>query len=178
MARHRTGKKILPELMFVQFNNGYMRHDRNVLTDMVQQPCFDAMKNDKPPRGSKSFAVSVKLYVIKSKLDIHLNSSSNKPNNRSMGWCKKDVTPLLTHWSYVFLALTHPDNGSLSERSRWYKRYFNNMCWVCEAQYHHSPVNTINDFVSDSEFPNFRYSWPCLAEAEDLELPIYMRESR
>ena len=25
----------------------------------------------------------------------------------SIGWCKKDVTPLLTHWSYVFLALTH-----------------------------------------------------------------------
>ena len=25
----------------------------------------------------------------------------------SMGQCKKDVTPLLTHWSYVFLALTH-----------------------------------------------------------------------
>ena len=25
----------------------------------------------------------------------------------SMGWCKKDVTPLLTHWSYVFLAQTH-----------------------------------------------------------------------
>ena len=24
-----------------------------------------------------------------------------------MGECKKDVTPLLTHWSYVFLALTH-----------------------------------------------------------------------
>ena len=25
----------------------------------------------------------------------------------SIGQCKKDVTPLLTHWSYVFLALTH-----------------------------------------------------------------------
>ena len=25
----------------------------------------------------------------------------------SMGSCKKDVTPLLTHWSYVFLAQTH-----------------------------------------------------------------------
>ena len=25
----------------------------------------------------------------------------------SMGYCKKDVTPLLTHWSYIFLALTH-----------------------------------------------------------------------
>ena len=24
-----------------------------------------------------------------------------------MGKCKKDITPLLTHWSYVFLALTH-----------------------------------------------------------------------
>ena len=24
----------------------------------------------------------------------------------SMGWCKKDVTPLLTHWSYIFIALT------------------------------------------------------------------------
>ena len=24
-----------------------------------------------------------------------------------MGWWKKDVTPLLTHWSYVFLALSH-----------------------------------------------------------------------
>ena len=27
--------------------------------------------------------------------------------SNSMGLCKKDVTPLLTHWSYVFLALTH-----------------------------------------------------------------------
>ena len=25
----------------------------------------------------------------------------------SMSQCKKDATPLLTHWSYVFLALTH-----------------------------------------------------------------------
>ena len=25
----------------------------------------------------------------------------------SMGQCKKDVTPLLAHWCYVFLALTH-----------------------------------------------------------------------
>ena len=24
-----------------------------------------------------------------------------------IGWCKKHVNPLLTHWSYVFLALTH-----------------------------------------------------------------------
>ena len=24
-----------------------------------------------------------------------------------MGQCRKDVTPLLTHWGYVFLTLTH-----------------------------------------------------------------------
>ena len=28
-------------------------------------------------------------------------------NDKSMGWYKKDVTQLLKHWSYVFLALTH-----------------------------------------------------------------------
>ena len=28
-------------------------------------------------------------------------------NTISMSKCKKDVTPLLTHWSYDFLALTH-----------------------------------------------------------------------
>ena len=27
-----------------------------------------------------------------------------------MGECKKDITPLLTHWSYAFLALTHPND--------------------------------------------------------------------
>ena len=27
--------------------------------------------------------------------------------NQSMGWCKKCVTPLLMHWRYVFVALTH-----------------------------------------------------------------------
>ena len=42
----------------------------------------------------------------------------------SMGWCKKDVTPLLTHWSYVFLALTHPNPSMLSE---WYHTF---LCFV------------------------------------------------
>ena len=28
-------------------------------------------------------------------------------DHKSMGYCKKDVTPLLMEWSYVFLALTH-----------------------------------------------------------------------
>ena len=27
--------------------------------------------------------------------------------HKAMGWGKKDVTLLLTHWSYVFLAITH-----------------------------------------------------------------------
>ena len=36
----------------------------------------------------------------------------------SMGECKKDVTPLLTHWSYVFLALTHLYVGWLEALQR------------------------------------------------------------
>ena len=36
---------------------------------------------------------------------IHLNMLTDTVN--LMGQCKKDVTPLPTHWSYVFLALTH-----------------------------------------------------------------------
>ena len=32
--------------------------------------------------------------------------------NISMGLCKKDVTPLLMHWSYIFLALTHQYKGA------------------------------------------------------------------
>ena len=38
----------------------------------------------------------------------------------SIGWCKKDVTPLLMHWSYVFLALTH-----------WYMHYPQSVLTVC-----------------------------------------------
>ena len=39
---------------------------------------------------------------------IHLKDGDVK----SMGWCKKDVAPLLTHWSYVLLALTHRNDVS------------------------------------------------------------------
>ena len=31
---------------------------------------------------------------------------------RSIGWCKKDVTPFLTHLSWVFLALTHRNENT------------------------------------------------------------------
>ena len=43
-------------------------------------------------------------------------SQSGESVNRSMGWCNKDITPLLTHWSYVFLALTHRDDIPLKSR--------------------------------------------------------------
>ena len=41
----------------------------------------------------------------------------------SMGQCKRDVTPLLTHWCYVFLALTHQSvdyNIWRPEQNGWY----------------------------------------------------------
>ena len=36
-------------------------------------------------------------------------------HHNSMGYCKKDVTPLLMHWSYVFLAITHRTHFKLFE---------------------------------------------------------------
>ena len=38
-------------------------------------------------------------------------------NNKSIGWCKKCITPLLMHWSYIFLALSHW-NGDIYELVR------------------------------------------------------------
>ena len=39
--------------------------------------------------------------------DLEKLVKSFKLNNMSMGQYKKNVTPLLTHWSYVLIALTH-----------------------------------------------------------------------
>ena len=40
-------------------------------------------------------------------LFLSANSACHPDEIKSMGQCKKGVTPLRTHWSYVFLALTH-----------------------------------------------------------------------
>ena len=41
-------------------------------------------------------------------------TSPTTTQDRSMGQCKKEVTPLLTHWGYVSVALTHRDKIVLS----------------------------------------------------------------
>ena len=45
-----------------------------------------------------------------------------------MGQCKKDVTPLLTHWNYVVLALTHRSIWCIYRRSKvvrdWWPYWF------------------------------------------------------
>ena len=47
----------------------------------------------------------------------------------SMDLCKKDVTPLLTHWSYVFLALTHWCVSMLSNTNcMFHKRPWGTAC--------------------------------------------------
>ena len=37
----------------------------------------------------------------------------------SMGYCNKDVTLLLMHWSYIFLALTYRCKNCISTTIRW-----------------------------------------------------------
>ena len=47
-------------------------------------------------------------FAMLNKFPVNPTMSSPFLFITSMGWCNKDETPLLTHWSYVFLALTHP----------------------------------------------------------------------
>ena len=53
---------------------------------------------------------------------------------RLMGYCKKDVTPVLTHWSYVFLALTYRDDCYWTDQDllcysfkNW--KFVDEICW-------------------------------------------------
>ena len=59
-----------------------------------------------------------------------------------MGECKKEVTPLLTHWSYVFLALTHRyDNWLPIESARTSEQLFEPIIThFTEAQIYASPA--------------------------------------
>ena len=62
------------------------------------------------PQGRQehfSLMLSISLRGLQQTLIIHALFS-----NISMGKCKKDITPLLKHWSYVFLALTHRYNAT------------------------------------------------------------------
>ena len=40
----------------------------------------------------------------------------------SVAWCKKDVTPLLMHWSYVLLELTHRHDTNETYHVIWLRR--------------------------------------------------------
>ena len=54
---------------------------------------------------AKSFDLFL-LNVLRKRSWCFITSGGETRTHMSMGWCKKDVTPLLTHWSYLFLALT------------------------------------------------------------------------
>ena len=58
-----------------------------------------------------------------------------------MGWCKKDAIPLLTHWSYVFLARTYRDDGLRPNRRRNIIWTYNGLvywgvCIICLDELH------------------------------------------
>ena len=43
---------------------------------------------------------------------VQLGNTCLVSNKKLMGLCKKDVTPLLTHWSYIFFALSHRNDAT------------------------------------------------------------------
>ena len=62
----------------------------------------------------------------------------------SMGYCKKDVTTLLTYWSYLFLALTHQyginHENFVNLIQQW--ALVQSICLVCSHTYLPSTVGT------------------------------------
>ena len=60
---------------------------------------------------------------------------SDTNHDISMGKCKKDVTPLLTHWSYVFLALTRRfafvyTRHTVMCLNSWNLKFVNRLCLI------------------------------------------------
>ena len=57
------------------------------------------------------FSSQGKRMIYKMQINISMyffqNDLARKELSISKAQCKKDETPLLTHWSYIFLALTH-----------------------------------------------------------------------
>ena len=68
-------------------------------------------------------------------------------NLQSKGERKKDVTPLLTHWSYIFLALTHGNDLIKPvinhDKSQEHKNQVLNSWWPCDALWQHRPESTL-----------------------------------
>ena len=97
---------------------------------------------------------------------------------KSMGLYKKDVTPLLTHWSYAFLALTHrnvlatnsarPSAGSVmtakystySSKLLWLSSFRVNFQWQDDViQNSCSNLNTLRLRQDGPHFPDDIFKW-------------------
>ena len=83
----------------------------------------------------------------------------------SIGQCKKDVTPLLKHWSYVFLALTRciwlcwpekcaPDWWGLKAKSLHY--FWHQLYGLVQGR-HNSSVLAMESFL---HWPRVKLGWP------------------
>ena len=71
--------------------------------DMVGDP---ELRQPPQSKGTTHLPVEALLGVMFGALQMtHLRTDRREV--KSMVLCKEDVTPLLTHWSYVFLTLTH-----------------------------------------------------------------------
>ena len=99
--------------------------------------------------------------ISKSNLFLHKPTDIFK-STISMGWCKKNVTSLLTHWSCVFLALTHryvnPENQYRRYvtlvLTHWYHQHANFSCqerllYAHPSLFQYKPV-TARDLYTES----------------------------
>ena len=59
------------------------------------------------PQNSHTDSSRLMEQIYSHNLACRETSKESPVDGISKGWCKKDVTPLLTDWSYIFFLLTH-----------------------------------------------------------------------
>ena len=88
-----------------------------------------------------------------------------------MCWCKKDVTPLLTYWSYVFLALTY--RHMLMHNQLWWLKLTIPEPITDDVQTH--AFNTLRLMQNDRHFPDDIFKWIFLIEDIWISLKISLK---
>ena len=85
--------------IFVGSNCGFWASGVIVISD--RHPSIPFLPGDNEMLSNSPYLVDPYWCIAISSIN-----TKHAVEAKSMGWCKKDVTPFLTHWSYVFLALT------------------------------------------------------------------------
>ena len=127
--------------------NSSSRKTSTCLSYIINTMAADVLRRKEPRHQQPSYRPNIPEY-----------SGLSTRKAKSMGECKKDVkSPLLTHWSYVFLALTH--------RSDLWVEHDLRLCLTGFS----SNLGTLFQLCVICDF-----SWPCCFHRMLLDVKFYV----